>query len=240
MSWPAIRAEPSLGGRKPVSMRIVVVLPAPLGPRKPTTSPRLDPERDIVDGDDVSVALGEMGGLDHAAGCLADRARGASGDGSESAFGRCGLDRCRFSRAPGPRRGVLYEPHTALQRRDRPAPAALTAEAHEGILLRRMGFPLSGPRASLGRTRPARALAALAALWFVGLTTSGARAVDVPGSAPDARTASFAQRAAGERRAADWAGRFCTTACRPGAGLSSGLGFAAGVVATALVARRRG
>ena len=39
MSWPAITAVPSVGGRKPVSMRMVVVLPAPFGPRKPTTSP---------------------------------------------------------------------------------------------------------------------------------------------------------------------------------------------------------
>ena len=39
MSWPAITAVPFVGGRKPVSMRIVVVLPAPFGPRKPTTSP---------------------------------------------------------------------------------------------------------------------------------------------------------------------------------------------------------
>ena len=39
MSWPAITAVPSVGGRKPVSMRMEVVLPAPLGPRNPTTSP---------------------------------------------------------------------------------------------------------------------------------------------------------------------------------------------------------
>ena len=29
-----------MGGRKPVIMRMVVDLPAPLGPRKPSTSPR--------------------------------------------------------------------------------------------------------------------------------------------------------------------------------------------------------
>ena len=36
---PAIRAEPWVGATKPVSSRIVVVLPAPLGPRKATTCP---------------------------------------------------------------------------------------------------------------------------------------------------------------------------------------------------------
>ncbi len=39
MSWPAIRAVPADGGRKPVRTRIVVVFPAPLGPRNPTISP---------------------------------------------------------------------------------------------------------------------------------------------------------------------------------------------------------
>src|SRR5271170_1345806 len=38
-SKPATVATPSVGGRKHVSMRIVVVLPAPLGPRKPTIWP---------------------------------------------------------------------------------------------------------------------------------------------------------------------------------------------------------
>src|SRR5271166_6349667 len=38
-SIPAIRAEPCVGATKPVSSRIVVVLPAPLGPRKATTCP---------------------------------------------------------------------------------------------------------------------------------------------------------------------------------------------------------
>ena len=38
-SNPATVAVPELGGRKHVSILIVVVLPAPLGPRKPTISP---------------------------------------------------------------------------------------------------------------------------------------------------------------------------------------------------------
>src|ERR1039457_1140424 len=38
-SKPATLAVPEVGGRKQVSTRIVVVLPAPLGPRKPTICP---------------------------------------------------------------------------------------------------------------------------------------------------------------------------------------------------------
>src|SRR5918996_3180672 len=38
-SWPATRAEPEVGGSSVVSMCTVVDLPAPLGPRKPYTSP---------------------------------------------------------------------------------------------------------------------------------------------------------------------------------------------------------
>src|SRR5215469_33411 len=39
MSYPATLAVPWVGVRKQVSMRIVVVLPAPFGPRKPTIWP---------------------------------------------------------------------------------------------------------------------------------------------------------------------------------------------------------
>ena len=38
-SWPATRALPEVGRASVQSMLIVVVLPAPLGPRKPKTSP---------------------------------------------------------------------------------------------------------------------------------------------------------------------------------------------------------
>src|SRR2546426_12735014 len=38
-SKPATEAVPDVGGKKHVSMRIVVVLPAPFGPRKPTIWP---------------------------------------------------------------------------------------------------------------------------------------------------------------------------------------------------------
>jgi len=39
-SRPATRALPEVAGRKPDSIRIVVLLPAPLGPSRPTISPR--------------------------------------------------------------------------------------------------------------------------------------------------------------------------------------------------------
>jgi hypothetical protein len=38
-SWPATRALPPVGRTSVQSMLMVVVLPAPLGPRKPNTSP---------------------------------------------------------------------------------------------------------------------------------------------------------------------------------------------------------
>src|SRR5947209_10032167 len=38
-SWPATAAEPDVGLARVQSMLIVVVFPAPLGPRKPNTSP---------------------------------------------------------------------------------------------------------------------------------------------------------------------------------------------------------
>ena len=38
-SWPAILTEPAVGCRIPAIMRIVVVFPAPFGPRNPKSSP---------------------------------------------------------------------------------------------------------------------------------------------------------------------------------------------------------
>ena len=45
-------------------MLIVVLLPAPLGPRKPKTSPRRDGERHAADGLDLAVGLDEVVDLD--------------------------------------------------------------------------------------------------------------------------------------------------------------------------------
>ena len=41
MSCPAIQARPVVGFKRPVSILIVVVLPAPFGPRKQNSSPSL-------------------------------------------------------------------------------------------------------------------------------------------------------------------------------------------------------
>src|SRR5437868_15132602 len=38
-SYPPTEIAPEVGGMKPVIMRMVVDLPAPFGPRKPSTSP---------------------------------------------------------------------------------------------------------------------------------------------------------------------------------------------------------
>ncbi len=49
--------RPSVGMIRPSAMRSVVVLPAPLGPRKPYTSPRAHVQVDVVDRQDLVVAL---------------------------------------------------------------------------------------------------------------------------------------------------------------------------------------
>ena len=64
-SMPAIRAEPCVGATKPVRSRIVVVLPAPLGPRKATTWPAGDRERDVADRQERPELLAEPVGFDH-------------------------------------------------------------------------------------------------------------------------------------------------------------------------------
>ena len=61
-------ALPAVGVMKPASMRMVVVLPAPFGPRKPSTSPGLTVEADVVHGGERVVAFGQVFGLDHALG----------------------------------------------------------------------------------------------------------------------------------------------------------------------------
>ena len=56
---PSTVAEPAVGRTSPSTMRIVVLLPAPFGPRKPVTHPRPDFEREIVDGGDCAESLRE-------------------------------------------------------------------------------------------------------------------------------------------------------------------------------------
>ena len=50
---------PALAWVSPRSMRIIVVLPAPLGPRKPKALPRGNVEIDVVDRGALAEALGE-------------------------------------------------------------------------------------------------------------------------------------------------------------------------------------
>ena len=57
---------PWVAGVSPTMTRIVVVLPAPLGPRKPVTRARLADEGDVVDGGEAAVLLGESVDFDHA------------------------------------------------------------------------------------------------------------------------------------------------------------------------------
>ena len=52
------------GSRSPSRISTVVVLPAPLGPSRPKTSPRADVEVDPVDGDQVAIALDQAADLD--------------------------------------------------------------------------------------------------------------------------------------------------------------------------------
>ena len=54
----------SAGDTAPI-IRIVELLPAPFGPRKPNVSPRCDGEVDPVDGGEVAVALRQPVRLDH-------------------------------------------------------------------------------------------------------------------------------------------------------------------------------
>ena len=69
-------ACPRPGGESPTSIRSVVVLPAPLGPRKPVTVPGSQRKRDVADDGAAAEALREAVGFDHGA---QHRRRGAAG-----------------------------------------------------------------------------------------------------------------------------------------------------------------
>ena len=65
ISYPATLTVPLVAGMKPVMTRIVVVLPAPFGPRKPEDLTGGGGEADVTDGDHVAVALGEVADFNH-------------------------------------------------------------------------------------------------------------------------------------------------------------------------------
>ena len=71
-SMPATMARPPLGRSRPHRMRMVVDLPAPLGPRKPMISPRAMSKLTLVDGDEVAEALDQAFG-DNWSGCRCAR-----------------------------------------------------------------------------------------------------------------------------------------------------------------------
>ena len=56
-------ALPEVGARKPAIIFIVVDLPAPLGPRKPSTWPGLHLEGNVVHGGQVAVTFGQVAGF---------------------------------------------------------------------------------------------------------------------------------------------------------------------------------
>ena len=63
-SWPAIKSRPSLGVSTVVSILIVVVLPAPLGPRKAKMTPSGTANEMWVDRGKAVEALDQIAGLD--------------------------------------------------------------------------------------------------------------------------------------------------------------------------------
>ena len=63
---PRTRAVPAVGGVSVVSMRISVVLPAPLGPSRPKISPCSTVKADVVHGHEIAEALGQFVDFDGA------------------------------------------------------------------------------------------------------------------------------------------------------------------------------
>ena len=64
-SKPQTRTVPEVAGRKPVMIRIVVVLPAPFGPRKPSISPGGRREGDVLDRRQIAVPFAQVRDFDH-------------------------------------------------------------------------------------------------------------------------------------------------------------------------------
>ena len=75
--------SPLCTGVSVVSTRTTVVLPAPLGPSRPSVSPAVHLQGQIVDGGEVAVAVGEV---------LGSRSRGVVTVASRSAAGHLGED----------------------------------------------------------------------------------------------------------------------------------------------------
>ena len=88
MSWPRTRAEPESGRSSVASIRIVVVLPAPLGPSIPYTAPfrtdRSTPSTALVSPKDFDEALGLDGKLVGAGHALTGSSSTGSGSSNRS------------------------------------------------------------------------------------------------------------------------------------------------------------
>ena len=68
-------SSPSVTGEEQAIIRIVDVLPAPFGPRKPNASPGVDVEVDGVHSGEAAEALGQVAGMDEGRRLLAHGAR---------------------------------------------------------------------------------------------------------------------------------------------------------------------
>lgn len=64
-STPATRSMPPLAGRRPHSMRKVVVFPAPFGPSRPKSSPRAHAETGVVHRNKVSETAHQIAHLNY-------------------------------------------------------------------------------------------------------------------------------------------------------------------------------
>ena len=65
MSWPHTVTSPAVGEMKPAIMRMVVDLPAPFAPEEPEHLAGRYRESQVVHGEDVAIALGEVFYRDH-------------------------------------------------------------------------------------------------------------------------------------------------------------------------------
>ncbi len=79
-SMPSTRSVPAVTGEMQPIMRIVLVLPAPLGPRKPKASPALHVEVDGVHGREVAEALGQPTGMEERGRRVGGHARDGTAD----------------------------------------------------------------------------------------------------------------------------------------------------------------
>ncbi len=60
MSKPLTRAVPAVGGTSVVNMRMRVDLPAPFGPSRPKISPARHGEIQVIHGEKIAEALGQI------------------------------------------------------------------------------------------------------------------------------------------------------------------------------------